>query len=149
VNARTLVELRSVAESAMAAGDGEPYDPQSQLRALGRAYLHFAAEASGRWRLLFNPRANDAPLPGWYLKDVQALFALVEDRLVPLGPRANQHDRRVGARALWSGVHGIAILGLTEVIDVGGGPSDFEQIADSLISHYLVGFQAHFGDKHA
>ena len=141
VNGQTLVELRE--RSVEAAHSAQ--SPEDQLLELGKAYLAFARSTHGRWLLLFRARSGDAPLPQWYVQRVRELFALVEDCLRPLAPNAPTRERSIGARALWSGVHGVTILGLTDVIDVGDGPSDVDAIAESLIRHYVHGYALRFG----
>ncbi len=136
LNARTLDELYTELQAAIATVP----DPQQRVAALGRAYMNFACVHRNRWMLIFEHRlpVGDA-LPDWYLEKVNRFFRLVQTSLASLAPRRDPDELALAAQALWSGVHGVCILGLDDKLDVAGHRS-LQEVADSLIQHYLAGF---------
>ncbi len=109
VNQRTLARL----EAALAAPNGA--DGEAELQRLGRAYLGYARDQEPRWRALFEHRLPpEKPLPDWYARDRDRLFALAEAPLVSLLPNEKPAARKLRARTLFSAVHGVVLLGLGE-----------------------------------
>ena len=45
----------------------------------------------------------------------------------------------LATRALWSGIHGVCILGFDQKLESVGGRS-VAQVTDSLLDNYLAGF---------
>ncbi len=109
VNQRTLARL----EAALAAPNGA--DGEAELQRLARAYLGYARDQEPRWRALFEHRLPpEKPLPDWYARDRDRLFALAEAPLVSLLPNEKPAARKLRARTLFSAVHGVVLLGLGE-----------------------------------
>lgn len=138
LNARTLADLRRAMERAAKrcrqAGDCVP--------ALGRAYIRYAMEHPHRWSLVFEHRLPEGEcVPEWLRQEADALFALVQRHLEPVAPACSAREIRDATRALWSGVHGICILSLTDKLGMAGEGSPRE-LADTLIRNYLAGWHA-------
>ncbi len=109
VNQRTLARL----EAALAAPEGA--DGEAELQRLARAYLGYARDQEPRWRALFEHRLPpEKPLPDWYARDRDRLFALAEAPLASLLPNEEPAARKLRARTLFSAVHGVVLLGLEE-----------------------------------
>jgi AcrR family transcriptional regulator len=109
VNQRTLARL----ETALAAPKGT--DGEAELQRLARAYLGYARDEEPRWRALFEHRLPpEKPLPDWYARDRDRLFALAEAPLASLSPNEEPAARKLRARTLFSAVHGVVLLGLEE-----------------------------------
>ncbi len=109
VNQRTLARL----EAALAAPNGA--DGEAELQRLARAYLGYARDQEPRWRALFEHRLPpEKPLPDWYARDRDRLFALAEAPLASLLPNEEPAARKLRARTLFSAVHGVVLLGLEE-----------------------------------
>ena len=109
VNQRTLARL----EAALAAPNGA--DGEAELQRLARAYLGYARDQEPRWRALFEHRLPpEKPLPDWYARDRDRLFALAEAPLASLLPNEKPAARKLRARTLFSAVHGVVLLGLEE-----------------------------------
>jgi AcrR family transcriptional regulator len=109
VNQRTLARL----EAALAAPEGA--DGEAELQRLARAYLRYARNEEPRWRALFEHRLPpEKPLPDWYARDRDRLFALAEAPLASLLPNEEPAARKLRARTLFSAVHGVVLLGLEE-----------------------------------
>lgn len=108
--------------------------------ALGRTYLRFATEHPHRWGAMFEHNLPPGePVPEPHLEKVARIFALVEGVLRRLAPERSRSDIAIAARALWSGVHGVCILGLTDRLDLEEGGS-LDELVESLITNYLDGF---------
>ena len=66
-------------------------------------------------------------------------FKLVESQLLRSAPQRSGPEIATAARVLWSGVHGVCILGLTQRLG-GFGEASLDELVESLISNYLAGF---------
>ena len=108
--------------------------------ALGKTYLGFATEQPHRWGAIFEHSLPPGePLPQDYLEKVARIFELVEGVLHRLAPERPDTEIAKAARALWSGVHGVCILGLTGRLAMEDSHS-LEELVESLIANYLDGF---------
>lgn len=137
INGRTLDAL----SARLTQAESEP-EGVSRVLALGQAYLGFATERPRVWRMVFEHRmAAGAPLPDWYGEKVARLFAVVEDALRPLLKGRPDSDLMTAARVIWSGVHGICLLEVTERLEAVGSPPG-EALVESLIVQYLRGLRA-------
>lgn len=136
VNGRTLDELLAVMRTTTAGR----VQPRDGIRALGRAYLAFASAKHARWSLLYEHRwPEERALPDWFEPKVQRIFALLEERLRPLNPRRDEAAAHLAARALWSGVHGICVLSLSDKLS-SAGQVPVAGLLDSLLDNYLAGY---------
>jgi AcrR family transcriptional regulator len=110
VNARTLEALDAVMSRA---GGGAGGDPRARLQALGKAYLDFALAENRRWRALFEHRLPAGrAVPDWYTERLEALFRHLREPLAALLPGLSPPALADVANALFSGTHGVVILGL-------------------------------------
>lgn len=110
VNARSLQELRARLKQAIAR---QP-DPVDALVAMGHAYLEFAREHRYRFQAMFTPRLPEGVDPPSYLQhEIDQLFALLGEQLINIS-QVDEETLEVGARALWSGVHGVASLAIAD-----------------------------------
>lgn len=133
VNGRTLAALHT----ELAASVRACRTPESCIRAMGRAYIDFSREYPARFTLIFEHKMADREIPPAYREQIGALFALVEEVLAARTGLAPALRRRA-ARALWCGVHGVTMLGLTGKLRFAGNLSE-EALSDSLVSGYLRG----------
>lgn len=138
VNGRTLDELRVALEEGLA-GRARPSD---RLLALGRAYLRFASEHVARWRLIFeHDLTGSSEVPADLQARIDGLFALVGEQLALCAPDLDPERLRLGTQSLWCGVHGIAVLAVTDKLWA-GGKVDAQALTRDLIEHYLAGLAA-------
>lgn len=137
VNARTLERLYAPIEAAVTR-DGTP---TAQLVGAARAYVEFAREQPNLWRACFEHRLpSDQPGPDYIDTRIQRLIALI---MAPLAAASNTEGAALNAaaQALWSGVHGICILTLTDKLHMVGGQAT-EHLTDDLVVNYLTGLAA-------
>ena len=136
INARTLDRLQQL----MTDGETQNLAPEDRLIRLGQIYIHFAYSDPHRWALIFEHRPmDDRPTPDWYAEKVMRVFAVVEETLQPLAPHRTESEILQAARALWAGIHGICILGITQKLGV-VGEDLVQNLAKSLMVNYLSGF---------
>lgn len=114
-------------------------DPETCLLVLAREYIHFAFNHRALWSLVFEHPAPPRR-PVWYQDKVARMFALAEGRLRRISPERTTKDLQLAARALWSGVHGVSVLGLADRLD-DSGLAAADKLAASLVTNYLVGFK--------
>jgi AcrR family transcriptional regulator len=111
VNSRTLARLDDALGEAMAGAS----DPVRVLTGLATAYLDFALGHRKLWMALFEHRMPEGrPVPQWHLDEHTRLIGHIAR---PLGRLlAGQGEMVVLslARALFSAVHGIVLLGLED-----------------------------------
>lgn len=133
VNARTLDRMHEYIAEGIA---GEA-DALIQLKQAARAYIAFAREHPGLWRLCFeHALPAEQQGPEWLDRRIQALVELV---LEPLARVDGQDSEPVtAAQTLWAGIHGICILTLTGKLQLVGNQST-EDLTDALVSNYLRG----------
>ncbi len=137
VNAATLEELQLQMQQATAE---YPNEPQQALCAMAMAYLSYAQQYYARWSLLFTHQLPDGqPLPAWLEERIQQPFVLVEQLLMKLKPAADQYSYQLATRTLWSSVHGICELALSNKLTIGTQLST-KALIETLIDHYLTGF---------
>ena len=138
VNGRTLDRLHN----RMVDGLADYRDPRQRLLQLGHIYIRFADENAHCWEMIFERRLPQAQgMPDWFRNKVARMFSLVESTLAPLAGQHSSAEISQAARALWSGVHGICMLAMTNKLDVAGVDS-VHNLAQSLMVNYLRGFTA-------
>jgi AcrR family transcriptional regulator len=116
VNARSLADLRNILADAVAREDS----PQRAIRAMGLAYLDYARSQPHRFQLMFTPRLpNGAAPPAFLQAEIERLFDLLGGQLQRIG-ETDDNTLAVGVRALWSGVHGVASLALSDQLFASG-----------------------------
>jgi len=136
LNALTLDELHARASRSV---EGQA-DPRGQLLALANTYIRFAGEHRHRWRLVFEHQ-QPARLPAWYPERVSQIFALVEAALAKLAPARRPAEIRQAARALWSGVHGVCVLAMTNRLE-DSSEAAVRATAELLVANFLDGYVA-------
>ena len=134
VNARSLDDLYS----AMQTAQRNSRQAEDSLLVLAYTYIHFAFEHPARWKMIFERPRSSQP-PDWYNERVERMFAIVEKSLAALAARRTAREIRQATRALWSGVHGICVLGLSGRLNEKGSMS-VQELARSLVTHYIASF---------
>jgi len=136
INARTLDRLHQLVTDV----ETQNLTHEDRLIRLGQIYIHFAYGDLHRWALIFEHHLPDErPIPDWYAKKIMRVFTVVEELLKPLTPHRSDSEISQAACALWAGIHGICILGITQKLgDV--GEDSVQDLAKSLMVNYLSGF---------
>ena len=136
VNARTLDRLYQV----MTNDQIKNLTDKERLIRLSQICIRFAYDDPHRWALIFEHRLpEDKPTPEWYSVNFMRIFTVVEETLKALAPNQLESEVSQAARALWAGVHGICILGVTQKLgDV--GEDSVQDLARLLMVNYLSGF---------
>jgi len=112
------------------------------IRALSMAYLNFSAEHTHQFDLMFaRVDSHDSPTPASTTHKISNLFALIETQLTRLNPSASEDNVRLGARTLWSGVHGAATLQLSDQLYLDAN-ENAEDLLNYLIDNFLHSWKA-------
>jgi len=136
INAITLQDLHKQLVSAIK----RCRKPESCILKLGHEYVRFAVENRYLWNAIFEHRLPDGQkLPGWFRVHIERLYNLVEVQLESFN-NTKRFDTHLAATALWSGVHGICVLGLTDKIE-NSNEKLIQSLVDSLINNYLAGLR--------
>ncbi len=109
INANTVDALSKQMQQA------PNYAPEQDITELAKIYVGFASRNFNRWTMIF---ARDPEIPEWYQQKIDRIFNRVEAQFAQLAPDRPPQQRKQAARALWSGVHGICALSLTDKLDV-------------------------------
>lgn len=137
VNVETLAQLKKAIESQ---GDAAP---EPRLKALARAYWHFARLAPHRWQLLFDyPLAQEGELDQRQNDMIEGLFLRVEATLKEYQPALEDVEAKRLAKTLWGSVHGLVQLGLNERLGYWQDqPMDVSDLLDQLLKTILAGLR--------
>lgn len=136
VNARTFQRLGADVAAALSAA---PQDPVEQLVVMAHTYHHFAAANHQSWRALFDlERAPDTARPDWYQQEMGQLFTYISDPLAVIFPQRDPHELALLARALFSSVHGIVLLGLDQA-SAGVPSDDIDRMIDLVLRQIAAG----------
>lgn len=116
-------------------------EPIAAIRSLGNAYLEFATQNTHQFDLMF--ARVDSPseaAPAAIRTRIRSMFDLIEEQLKLLNPKASDTQIKLGARALWSGVHGIATLRLSDQLYLDRTTSDTD-LVETLVNNFLASWQ--------
>ena len=112
-------------------------DPYSAIIGLGHAYLKFATEHTHQFDLMFARSApSEESTPASIRNRIGSMFNLIEIQLSKLNPDATTPNVKLGARALWSGVHGLAMLRLSDQLYLDSTSKD-EDVVETLVFNFL------------
>ncbi len=135
MNERTLDALYELLATSVA-----DRPPAAAIRELAQAYIRFALTQTNRWLAIYQHRLPEGEsIPESFTEKVARMFELAQHHLALLSPQRSPDDIALAARALWSGIHGVCILGFDQKLEVAGGRS-IPDVAGSLLDHYLAGF---------
>ncbi|MES9833635.1 MAG: TetR/AcrR family transcriptional regulator [Candidatus Thiodiazotropha sp. DIVDIV] len=139
VNGRTLDQLYMKLSESLT----ECRHPQDCLYTLGLTYLDYASNHAHRWRMVFEHQPQTEGLLMEIHEDkVDRVYELVERQIAALTMNSMpQGEIALAARAIWSGIHGIAILRTTYQLQ-----SEVQDSVAPLVKHlierYLAGLNA-------
>jgi AcrR family transcriptional regulator len=135
VNARTLEKLYEEVSQK-----GNSTQNKETLRRFGHAYYNFANENPHLWSLIFEHHvAGGGELIPELGERIGTLFQMVEAEIKALNPKKKKQSVHRAALALWSGVHGITILAISDKLFMAEDVSPPEMI-DQLIENFLTGY---------
>lgn len=136
INGRTLDELYGVLIDTLS----DCRLPQQCIFAMGATYLGFAVRHPHRWRMIFEhqPRDNSVSLQ-IHKEKLDRLYELVELQLKAMISRPDE-EIAVAARALWSSLHGIAMININRFPLV-EEKTWAQKLSRHLIKHYLSGLR--------
>jgi AcrR family transcriptional regulator len=138
INGRTLDQLYSVLINSLS----DCRLPQQCVSALGDAYLDFAAHHPHRWRMIFEHQPRDDSLSMDFNREkIERFYELVEKQLIALAARPNE-EIVLASRALWNGLHGIAVMTIITRTPLAGAEQAAHQLSRNLINHYLTGLSS-------
>lgn len=135
VNARTLETLFKEVSVHQSKNN-----QKENLVQFGRAYYDFAQKNPHLWSLIFEHHvAGGGDINPDLGERIQTLFDLVESEIQSLNVKKEKAEIHAASLALWSGVHGITILAITDKLFMADGISPQEMI-DQLINNFLTGY---------
>lgn len=83
-------------------------------------------------------------MPEALSQQIEHLFQEIEVLLARLNPRADSEQVRCAARAVWGGVHGVAVLTLRDKLFLQQTTAE-QAILASLIENFINGWQQESG----
>ncbi|NND92073.1 MAG: TetR/AcrR family transcriptional regulator [Granulosicoccus sp.] len=116
--------------------------PEEAIKAMGLAYLRFAGTHTHQFDLMFTRSIQQPEMPPPGLDNqIRTLFELVEFQLRRLNASATDEEVHLGARALWSGVHGTAALRLSDQLYLDAPDAD-RDIVELLVTSFVQYWRA-------
>ncbi len=137
VNARTLEALFNDVVK-----QNKKNQNKENLRRFGQAYYTYAKKNPHLWSLIFEHHvAGGGDLIPELGERIATLFALVEAEIKSLNPKKKKQSVHRASLALWSSVHGITILAVSDKLFIAENVTPPEMI-DQLIDNFLIGYLA-------
>jgi len=135
LNTQTIGDLRKSIDKLAT----QVPDPATRLRTMANAYVEFAFANANLWRVAFEHQfPDDASIPQTLTREIDALFANLATALGEYQPGRSRDEVAIAAAAIWSGVHGVCHLALTNKLDLSGMQS-IKPVLDQLVDAYLAG----------
>ncbi|MFC7448129.1 TetR/AcrR family transcriptional regulator [Rhodococcus daqingensis] len=127
-----LADLTSEVRSTLADGDGSARD---RLVALGWVYVRFADRRRAMFELMFRHdllEGSGAELRRTSLPLFESLVELVDEAT------AGSEDSRDRALAIWTGLHGMAVLAADRALQVIGDPQGAAALVGRTVDAHLA-----------
>ncbi|MFD4266627.1 TetR/AcrR family transcriptional regulator [Rhodococcus sp. NPDC058481] len=127
-----LADLTAEVRSILASGDPSARD---RLVALGRVYVRFAERRRAMFELMFRHdllEGSGADLRRTSLPLFDVLVALVDEAT------AGSVDSRERALAIWTGLHGMAVLAADRALQVISDPRGAAALVDRTVDAHLT-----------
>ena len=135
VNARTLDKLSL---NLLERGKSEA-DPLAALLAMASQYYEFVVDNSNLVGMIYDHRMpTKDSLPDWYQPKVAGIFNEIEQLVGKVLIGKDASITACAARVLWSGVHGICILDITDNLTIANAGSSRE-LLESFVTNYIAG----------
>ncbi len=113
-------------------------DPLEKIRTCGYIYLKLAYKQPHVWEMMFSSQLDTNESYNWVEEKIQKLFDLLNSLLSELKTKKTKEEIERAGQVLWSGVHGITVLGAQHRLSI--TQKDHEKLIDDLIDSYLAGW---------
>ena len=133
VNAVNLQQLETQLAGAAASAEA----PVQAILEMGYSYINYAESHPNRFALMFTshlPHGEEAP--AHLQARVDALFDLVTTQMREIWPDEDGETLALRARALWSGVHGVASLSIRDQLFTRTWQADRKMLRE-LVNRFL------------
>lgn len=134
INAETLEKIKE--EIAPLHKRKPAQDIPADIHKMAAAYINFAHTHRELWLLLFNTQSAEQP-PAWYVEKIEESFSPLEEVMKPLYKK--ESELKLAARALWSAIHGICYLEITQKGPMRKSRQNATEMAKYLITSFLNG----------
>ncbi len=137
VNGRTLEKLHQ----HLTLTEQTPAYQENGPQALTLAYLAFARENYNLWSMIFEHPTPPMGRPDWYNQLSQTNLKHLYVSLLPYMKGHEPYYMYQSTRALWSGIHGICTLSLTNKL-IGTEAEGPEKLIILLVENFINGLRA-------
>lgn len=110
--------------------------PERHIEEWAKTYLQFAVRNFNRWSMIF---VHDAAISEGCQQQINRISSPVEAQFALLAPNCSTQQSRQAARALWSGIHGICSLSLSNELDA-EDINDVEHAVVLLVECFIGGW---------
>jgi len=110
--------------------------PERHIAEWAKTYLQFAVRNFNRWSMIF---VHDAAISEGCQQQINRISSPVEAQFALLAPNCSTQQSRQAARALWSGIHGICSLSLSNELDA-EDINDVEHAVVLLVECFIGGW---------
>lgn len=119
-------------------------DPEQELIDIGYHYIDFAQHNFNRWNALFlHQIPNDRSLPDENFGYIVQLHNYLVATILKIAP-FTQQDAELNARILWSSIHGICMLGVTQKLEL-VSDGNLHLMAETLVKNQIFGMKQKLG----
>ncbi len=132
IYARTLDQLYKACVVAIKNIDS----PLEKIRVCGHTYLKLAYKQPHVWEMMFSSQLDITKDYDWVEEKVQRLFDLLNALLAELDSNKSASEIERAGQVLWSGVHGITVLGAQQRLS--DSQKNHKILIDDLIDSYLA-----------
>jgi AcrR family transcriptional regulator len=115
--------------------------PEKSIEIYARAYLNFALDNKLMWNLLFaHNMAQNKTIPHALIDNVNKISAFLQSTIARVIPDASPSEIEFASKALWTGVHGVTAVAVTEKGPT-LNPTTAHKFVDQLTSTYVRGLK--------
>lgn len=136
INLSTLHDL----SAAIIPKNSKNINPEQELINIGKHYINFAFHNFNRWNALFLHQVpNDRRLPNENYAYILQLHNYLVKTMLKIAP-FKQEEAEINAKILWSSIHGICMLGITQKLELISDGS-LQLMAETLVKNQLIGMK--------
>lgn len=134
INGQTVEKLEKAILQTIDSGDSA----KAIINKVCTNYIQFAIENKIEWDLLFNNHVR-GPVPDWYYARVEQLFKKIYELFRPvLG--GTKKDIEKAVKILWSGLHGVCSLTLSDKLRL-SNPCNALELCQDMFHNYIIGYR--------
>lgn len=135
-----LTTLEQLTKAMIPQKSDKVIDAEQALINIGRDYINFAFYNFNRWNALFlHQIPNNHRLPDENYAYIIELHDYLVETILNIAEFSKQ-DAQINAKILWSSIHGICMLGITQKLEL-ISDANLQLMAETLVKNQLIGMK--------